>query len=64
MHVQIKHRDLQPRLVGAVLARPLGLHESGGHGSVIENAKASALVGAGVVGATGQVGGQALNCFA
>ncbi len=37
---------------------PLGLHRPGGHGRVVEDAKALAIVRAGVVGAPGQVDAQ------
>ena len=54
VHIQINHRHLQSP---SLLPAPLGLHQPCGHRHIVENAKPAALVRIGMVGATGQIGG-------
>ena len=59
VHVQVDHRDLQRCATFAILSTattPFGLHHPCGHSHVIEDTKAAALVGIGMVGAASQVG--------
>ena len=59
--IKVDHRDLQRLLCMAMQPRPLGLHQSGGHGAVVEDAKSAAFVRVSVVGAARQIGGNALG---
>ena len=57
VHIQIDDGDFQ-RLF--VLTKPLGLHQACRHCRVVEDTKATALVGIGVMRAARQIGRQAL----
>ena len=57
VHIQVDHSHLQRCALGAMKAAPFGLHQACGHGRIIENTKAAALLSAGVVRAAGHVGG-------